>query len=65
MRLHFIKVSLLMMCGASCLLERSCVCCCKGVCKSGKLTLSFPKTKFMVVGSSVSVDEQQPLAAGG
>ena len=28
------------------------------------LTVSFPKTKFMVVGSSVSVEEQQPLAVG-
>ena len=24
----------------------------------------FPKTKFMVVGSSVSVDEQRPLFVG-
>ena len=29
------------------------------------LTVSFPKTKFMVVGAAVSVDDQQPLAVGG
>jgi len=34
------------------------------VAKSLGLTVSFPKTKFMVVGSSVTVDEQRPLAVG-
>ena len=29
------------------------------------LTVSFPKTKFMVVGAVVSVDDHQPLAVGG
>ena len=29
------------------------------------LTVSFPKTKFMVVGATVSVDDHQPLAVGG
>ena len=29
------------------------------------LTVSFPKTKFMVIGAAVSVNDQQPLAVGG
>ena len=29
------------------------------------LTVSFPKTKFMVGGATVSVDDHQPLAVGG
>ena len=28
------------------------------------LTVSFPKTKFIVVGATVSVDDQQPFAVG-
>ena len=28
------------------------------------LTVNFPKTKFMVIGSAVSVDDRQPLAVG-
>ena len=29
------------------------------------LTVSFPKTKFMVIGTIISVDDQQPLVVGG
>ena len=29
------------------------------------LTVSFPKTEFMVIGAAVSVDDQQHLAVGG
>ena len=41
-----------------------CVCVCVEIASSLGLTVSFLKTKFMVVGFLVSVDKQQPLAVG-